>query len=166
MPSARPGPLTRAVIIGGVVAGALDIIDAFAFSYAWRGVEPPRVLQAIASGLIGRAAFDGGASTALLGLLLHFFIACTVAAVYGVASLRLRVLVTHAIVMGLAYGIAVYFVMQYIVLPLSAFRGGAPAWPSIVNGILIHALGVGLPIALIVRWSRRARPPLAPPAST
>jgi hypothetical protein len=148
----------RAILLGGLTAGVLDLVDAWAFSYAWRGVSPVRVLHAIASGLIGRMAFDGGLGTAALGLAVHFAIAVTVAAVYVVASARLRVLTRHAVVSGITYGVGVYFVMQHIVLPLSAFRSGAFAWLAFVNGIAIHGLGVGLPIALIARREMQGTP--------
>lgn len=145
----------RAVVLGALVAGTLDILDAILFSYAF-GVAPVRVLQAIASGLLGRAAFQGGPATAGLGLALHFFIATVVVMVYLTASRRWPLLLRHAVPAGIAYGVAVYFAMQYVVLPLSAFRAGAFQWPSLVNGILIHALGVGLPIALIARGNEGA----------
>ena len=152
-PDPRPG--ARAILIGGLAAGTLDILDAVIFSYLWRGVSPTRVLQAIASGLLGRTAFDGGLATAALGLALHFFIALTAATVYVSVSRRAAVLVRHPVPSGIAYGIAVYFAMQHIVIPLSAFRAAAFAWPSFVNGVLIHIFGVGLPIALSHRLAGR-----------
>jgi hypothetical protein len=96
--------------------------------------------------------------TAGLGLFLHFFIATTAAAVYVLASLRIPALVRHAVPCGLAYGVAVYFFMTYVVLPLSAFPGGRGgfSWLLFLNGILVHALCVGLPIAWATR--RAARP--------
>lgn len=141
----------RAILIGGSVAGVLDILDAFIFSYLRSGVPPGRVLQAVASGVLGRPAFQGGAGTAALGLAIHFAIATTVAAIYVVASRRMPILIRHAAVAGMAYGLAVYVVMHQVVLPLSNFRGGPFSWPSFINGVLIHALGVGMPIALIAR---------------
>jgi hypothetical protein len=143
--------MIRAILIGGLVAGTLDILDAFAFSYAASGVTPVRVLQAVASGVLGRSSYQGGVATALLGLTLHFFIATTAAAVFVAASRAMPALRRHAVTFGLLFGLAMYFTMYWIVLPLSAFRAGAFNWPSFINGILIHALGVGLPIALIAR---------------
>jgi hypothetical protein len=141
----------RAVAFGGLLAGTLDILDAFFFTYARRGVGPDRVLQAVASGMLGRSAFDGGHATALLGLALHFFIALVVAGVYTAAARVWPMLVLRPAVCGIAYGAGVYFFMQHIVLPLSAVTRAAFSWPSFVNGVLIHALGVGLPIAVIAR---------------
>ena len=116
--------------------------------------------QAIASGLLGRDAFTGGAWTAALGLGLHFFIATTAAAIYTLASLRLPLLVARPVLCGAAYGLIVNVVMQNVVLPLSAFRPGAPAPPGTidwgqVNLWLAHVFFVGLPIAFATRWAAR-----------
>ena len=151
--------LVNAVLWGGLIAGTLDIADALIF-HGVRGVAPWRILQAIASGLLGRDAFTGGAWTATLGLGLHFFIATTAAAVYALASLRLPVLIARPVLCGAAYGLIVNVVMQYIVLPLSAFRPGPPAaagtidWGE-VNLWLAHVFCVGLPIAFAARWAAR-----------
>lgn len=134
------------------MVGVIDMLDAFAFSYLRSGVAPTRVLQAIASGLIGPRAFDGGPTAAVLGLAIHFCIATTVAAAYVVASRRFRVLVDHAVVAGIVYGVGVYVVMQSVVLPMSAFRMSPFNWAGLANGLSIHAFGVGLPVALIARW--------------
>jgi hypothetical protein len=63
------------------------------------------------------------------------------------------VLVERAVPCGIAYGLALYGAMNYIVLPLSAIGrtgGGAPLYIT-VTGILVHMFLVGLPIALITR---------------
>ena len=156
--------LVTATLWGGLTAGALDISDALIF-HGVRGVAPWRILQAIASGLLGRDAFAGGAWTATLGLGLHFFIATTAAAVYALASLRLPVLIHRPILSGAAYGLIVNAVMQYIVLPLSAFRAGPPPPPGtidwgLVNLVLAHVFCVGLPISLTARWAARRQDPI------
>lgn len=143
------------ILYGGLVVGVLDALDAMIFS-GLRGVSPLRVWQFVASGLLGRDSFDGGLATVLLGLLLHFLIAFTLAAIYYVASSRLPALTRHAVAWGLIYGAAVYFVMSYVVVPLSS----APKIPfslaSLLNGVIGHALLVGLPIALFARRSAKA----------
>lgn len=138
----------RAIAWGGLLAGACDIAFAFVVS-GLRGVGPVRVLQSVAGGLLGAAARDGGLATAALGALLHFLIAFAWAAVYWVASRRLPALVRRPFVCGLLYGAAVYFVMYFVVLPLSAIYFPLSRTPS---SILLnaggHMLFVGLPIAL------------------
>ena len=144
-------PWGRALLFGTLAVGVLDILDAIVF-FGLRGAQPIRILQSIAAGLLGRTAFAGGWRTAALGLALHFFIAFVVVLVFMLASRRLRVLTRHAVVAGLAYGVAVYLTMQLVVVPASAAGGGGlPAWPVALNGVLIHLFGVGLPAALAAR---------------
>lgn len=141
----------QAILWGGLLAGTLDILAAFINS-GLHSVSPTRILQAIASGLLGKDAFNGGFATAALGLVLHFFIATTATAFYYAVSRKLKVLVDHAVVCGLAYGIPVYLVMNLVVLPLSAVPFKPPhTLGAVVTAALILMFCVGLPIALIVR---------------
>jgi hypothetical protein len=151
------GPV-RAIVYGALVVGALDLLDALVFFGLRSGAAPIRICQSIAGGLLGRAAFQGGAGTAALGVALHFFIATCIVVTFYLASLRLPVLVRHAVIAGLLYGLAVYGVMNYIVIPLSALGGRGPfVLPVFINGLLLHAFGVGLPAALFVRAARGFR---------
>lgn len=142
------------ILYGGLIVGVLDGLYAVIAS-GLRGVSPTRVFQYISSALLGRVAFDGGFKTALLGGLLHFLIAFLVAAVYYVASLRLPTLRRRAVLCGLLYGAAVYFVMNYLVLPLSAVPPARmpPSFVRLLIDVIGHALLVGLPIALLARRS-------------
>ncbi len=99
---------------------------------------------------------DPSLATAPPGGALHYFIAFSIVGVYFLASRRAAVLTQHAIALGMLYGIVVYFVMSYVVIPLSAAGQGAFSLPAFVNGILIHTLGVGLPAALFARAATRA----------
>jgi hypothetical protein len=140
----------RTITIATVLVGVLDILAAFAVSAA-RGGQPLRVLQAIASGIFGPAAFRGGMPMAAAGLALHFVIALGVAAVYYGLSRRWPVLIQHPIWSGCVYGIAVRQFMNMVVVPLSRANFKAPSWDSVVIMIVIHMLFVGLPVALVVR---------------
>ncbi len=140
-----------AILIGGAIAGAIDITYAIGFS-ALRRVPPIRILQSVASGLLGAPAFDGGAPTAALGLGLHFFIALSAAAIFYLASKTIPFLSRHPVVAGLFYGFLIYAVMNLVVLPLSAYpRKVSFPLLVLVTGLLVHMVGVGLPIALAVR---------------
>jgi hypothetical protein len=152
----RPAGRSRAfktIIYGGLVVGVLDFLDATIFN-GLLGVSPARVWQFVASGVLGRAAFGGGMKTALLGVAFHFLISFVLAAVYYGASLYLPVLLRRAAWCGLLYGVAVYFVMNYVVLPLSAAPPLRFSLAPFLNGIIGHALLVGLPVALIARRSQ------------
>jgi hypothetical protein len=159
-----PRSLAHGIAAGGLAAGVLDIADAILFHGA-RGVAPIRILQAIASGVLGRDAFTEGAATAALGLALHFLIALAAAAVYGLASRRWTLLVARPWLAGPIFGLGVYAVMHYVVLPLSRFRAGPPPpagsvdW-GLVNLLAAHIFCVGLPIALAARWARGPQVPI------
>ena len=145
---------SRILLIGGLAVGIIDILKPITFSLA-RGGSAQRVLQSVASGAMGRSAFQGGLSTALLGLGLHLFIAFTVFATYFAVSRKLRPLVTHALILGPVYGIAVYFFMQFVVFPLSAI-GSVKHPPAVLfDGILTHILCVGLPTGLVIHEAAR-----------
>ncbi len=155
-PAATSHP-AKAVLIAGLAAGVLDITGACSF-YALRGVSPVRILQSVASGLLGSAAFDGGAPTAILGLFLHFCIATCAAAVFYTASRRLTFLVRRPALSGASFGVGVYLFMSYVVLPLSAVAKRPFVLSTALSMVVIHIVCVGLPIAFAVRrYSREAQ---------
>ena len=141
----------RAIVAGGLAAGLLDLVDALvAYKLAF-GMSPVVIYQFVASGLLGKAAYAGGPAMALLGLAIHFLIAFTAAAVFVLASERLPQLRRDAVGWGLAFGLAVFAVMSFVVIPLSRIGASTPPLPLLVNGVLGHAFLVGLPIALAAR---------------
>jgi hypothetical protein len=144
-----------AILWGGFVCGVLDISAAF-IVYGFFGARPVRLLQGIAAGLLGPRAFEGGLLTALLGLLCHFLIAFSAAAAYVAASRGIPFLVEQSILSGVLYGVAVYFFMNRIVVPLSAATKYPFSIKMMVIGVVIHIFCVGLPISLAAR--RYARP--------
>lgn len=151
----EPLGVAKAILFGWLTVGILDGLDACLFWYFRTGATPQRIFQSVAAGFYGReAAVAGGPSVALAGLGVHFLVALTVVTLYVLASRRLPDLVRRPIVWGVVYGLAVYCVMYYVVMPLSQI--GMPKMPPLVvflNNILIHVFGVGLPTAY---WARRA----------
>jgi len=144
------------VLLGGLVAGTLDILAAIILS-GLRGVEPMQVLQSVASGLLGAGSYDGGVQTAVLGLALHYLIMLAICAIYHAAARRLDLLTRRFVLGGFVYGIVVYGVMNFVVLPLSAFPHEL-RYPlrALATGLTIHMLLIGLPIAWIVRRGLRS----------
>jgi hypothetical protein len=143
-----------AIFWGGLAAGVGDITQAIVAWHFQAGVKPIRIWQSVASGLLGPDAVQGGLKTAMLGGVLHFFIAFTAATVYYVASRKLTFMTTHAVLAGLLYGEAVFVFMYFVVLPLS--RAGKVHYTAatIITGPIGHMFLVGLPIALAVkRWA-------------
>jgi len=148
-------PLTpaRAILYGTLVVGTLDISDALIYS-AFRGVTPIRLFQYIAAGLLGRdAAKAGGLATGFLGAFLHYFIAFGAVVVFFVASRRIGFLTRHPWIAGAIYGVLVYLFMNVVVLPLSALHRAPDLTPSVslLNQLLIHMFGIGVPSALFAR---------------
>src|SRR5712691_11670716 len=84
-------------------------------------------------------------------LFCHFVIAFGAATVYFAMSRGVRFLVDHAVLSGVLYGVAVYFFMNRIVVPLSAARKYPFSFKMMVIGVIIHMFCVGLPISLSVR---------------
>ena len=137
--------LLRPIFIGGALAGTFDLTSAF-ISF---GLGNPRL---IAGGLLGKQALQGGAGTWILGVFLHYFIAFSAAAIYCFSSRKLEFLKDHWLVCGLFYGIAIYLVMQLVVLPLCAYHYMGPYhYRDMVQGILVHMLIIGLPISFSLR---------------
>jgi hypothetical protein len=139
------------VLAGGLVAGALDITYAWVFWALKAGVSAQRIFQSVAAGLLGRAAFQGGAGTAALGLALHFFIATSMSAAYYLAARRLPPLWRNPWRCGAAYGLFLYLFMRYVVVPLSAAGGGSSDTLWTVLSIVVHMFLIGVPIALLTR---------------
>jgi uncharacterized membrane protein YagU involved in acid resistance len=142
---------TRAILIGGSVAGALDILFAISFA-GFNGVAPQRLLQIVASGLLGESSFSGGASTAALGLILHFMLAFVFASMYLLASRRIPVLPRNTVLAGALFGIGVFLTMRLLVLPLSAYPYPVTFKPlATALDLLSHMILFGIPISLAAR---------------
>lgn len=148
----------RAIGWAGVVCGVLDINAAFTNAYLAAGMTPARVLQAVASGLLGAQSYQLGATSAAFGLALHFCVAFGWTVIFYAVSRKVPALLQRPVVTGLVYGALVYLLMNIAVLPFASwFRSlylhtpvvFAPrlAWAQ----LLIHLACVGLPIVLIVR---------------
>ena len=150
----RPSPILP-VLAGGFLVGTIDILYAWGFWYLKAGVGLLRIFQSIAAGLLGKASLDGGVPTALLGGVLHYFIACSLAVTSYLVARRASTLVRNAVPCGLAYGALCYAIMHYVVVPLSRAGAGSrdPLWVGL--SIVVHMAGIGLPIALATRRALR-----------
>jgi hypothetical protein len=158
------GSYASAVLLGGSVAGTLDILFAISFA-AYNGVAPVRLLQTIASGLLGASAFAGGVPVAVLGLVLHFGLSFSWATMFLGLALLAPSLIRHPFVAALGLGIAVFLAMRLVVLPLSAFPYPITFKPLATTlDLLSHTLLFGLPIVVavrkrLIRVSTAASPP-------
>jgi hypothetical protein len=153
MKRSRPLPT---IVAAWLIAGILDITSAFVIA-GIKGTGSIRMLQGIASGLLGKRSFEGGLLTAGLGLAIHFFIAFTAATLFYLISRKFKFLIEHAIVAGLLYGIAVYLFMYWVVIRI-VFPNAHPSLSRDVTAVLVHMFLIGLPISLIVsRCSKNTR---------
>lgn len=154
------GPRPRAgetILLGGIVIGVLDFLDATLFFGLYYGAPFQRIWQGVASGLLGsETARAGGWKTAALGIFLHFVVAFCIATIYYIAARNIPFLIRHPVVSGLVAGVIAHLVMKYVVIPLSAIGTVAPYdLANFLNSVVGHALIVGLPVALIAAWSAR-----------
>jgi hypothetical protein len=145
--------LLRSIAFGGLFIGAADAII-----YHWfvesvlAGYPVTSVYQYIASGALGESAFTGGIATALLGVLIHFFVSIVVAGVFILSAGRISLLGRYPVVGSLMYGFGVFIVMEMIVTPLSAAPPlPAPTTSQLIVVILVHLLIIGLPLGILVR---------------
>lgn len=156
--SASRGSALRAIVLGGALAGTLDLLFAsVVYGYARGGTEED-VLHSIASGWLGRRAFDGGGPTAVLGFFTQYLIAVGAAAVFYAASRWFPVLCRRPVPAGLAFGAGLYAFMYRVVMPLSAipFKPSFAA-PALLPALAAHMILIGLPIALCASRLGRSR---------
>jgi hypothetical protein len=141
------------IVYGGLTVGTLDAVAA-CINAANRGVPPDRVFQYISSALLGReTAYAGGFATILIGVLMHYCVAFGVATTFYLISSRVPTLLRHAVLVGMVYGVAVYFIMGYLIVPLTRVTQGSATLSGTLIGISIHMFCVGLPPAL---WAKRS----------
>lgn len=139
----------RAIAITGLIVASMDITSSIIITLA-RGGSIMRLMQFIASGLLGKQAFQGSLSIAALGLALHFLIAFGLVTVFYFASSRLAFLRRHLVPSGIIYGLIVFAFMNLIVLPLSASAPRHSLSGDLIQ-IAIHMFVIGLPTSLLLR---------------
>jgi hypothetical protein len=143
----QPHRLVTAIILGGMIAATIDIGAACLIS----GRSVPFILHTIAGGILGAKSYSGGTATAVLGLLLQELMGVIIAAIYVIASRLLAVLVRRWVAGGLLYGVVIFFVMNYVVVPLSAWKHHAHFSASKFMANMAAMLLFGLIVAYFVR---------------
>ena len=152
--------ITRAIIIATVIAGTLDILSAFVYAVI-AGGTPLGVLSGIGSAIVDREAFANPYVLPAIGLALHFGIMLVMATVYLLAASRISLLNRLPVLSGIGYGLALWGVMYWIVLP--------QRWPTMfpvdprldpkgfAEDLFSHIVLVGIPIALVAKSATRWR---------
>jgi hypothetical protein len=139
----------RGILLGGFLAGLADtiyptvktVMAGKAWWTPWKGV---------ASGLLGQTARDGGMEMVALGLVLHYFICISAAALLYFIVSRVKWLPRQWIALGCLHGIAVLLTMNYVILPLSAIGRGIYPLEQLHIHAFWHIVLVGLPTAFFV----------------
>ncbi|MEO8669749.1 MAG: hypothetical protein ABI411_00465 [Tahibacter sp.] len=143
----------RSAVWAGLLSGSLDLIYNFVFWGLSAGVVPTRILQAIGTGLFGRESYALGGTSALAGGLAHYFILTVASFLYIAASARSERLARHWIAGGMLFGVAIFFSMKYVIVPLSAATPFQPmSTVMLFVNITVHLLLVGLPIAWVTHY--------------
>ncbi len=141
----------RAILFGGFLCALLDGVCVNVL-FASKGIYPLQMWQTVASSVLGRTAFQRGRVSGSLGVALHCLVAVSAATLFALAIRFAPSVMDHYLVGGAAFGVLFFFLMNLIVIPLSAM----PKRPFNVQIFLIqlgiHILLVGLPIALSARW--------------
>ena len=145
----------RAILYAGLICGTLDAISAVLVSAAFGGT-PIRVFQGIASGLLGRSAFQDP-NTAFLGIFLHFVVATGAATTYYVASRWLPVMIDRALLCGIIFGALVHLFMTFVTIPLSAIGLRPFVLKTFVAFLIVSMVVVGPSIALTIRRTTASR---------
>jgi hypothetical protein len=147
----RPDSTTKStvitILVAGLVAGTIDI-GAAALIY---GIGPKDILLNVAGGLLGASVFHGGILIAVLGLVLQWAMSILIAGIYAGIAHFLSILKRYWVIGGAAYGIVVFFVMNYVVVPLSAWH----RWPHFTASLLSENLTAMLLFGLIVAFYNR-----------
>ena len=141
----------KAILAAGIVAGSSDILAAvIVFPFILGAGTPESVLQSVAGGVHGKATFSGGWNTALAGLFIHFCIAFIWAGIFVLLYNNFKKIISNKIILGIIYGCMVWLIMNYVVMPVSAYHHVTKwNWKFSPINLLIIIVCVGLPISLV-----------------
>jgi hypothetical protein len=140
-----------AIALSAGVAGLLDIVAAGIQRRA-QGMRFRALLQFVASGALGNRAFEGGSSTAWLGLFFHFVFATLWAGIYFIASQSMQGMLERPWLWGALYGVIVHIIMSRVVVPISRTAKRSFSWTAWLTQLVIHIACVGIPIAVVQAW--------------
>ena len=141
------------IAIGTIAVALLDATDGVIYFWLTARQNPIQVLQYIASGAFGAASYSGGLATAGAGLVFHFMISFAAVGAFAWLYTRSHIVRMYAPAAGLAYGALVWCFMNLVVLPNSAVSPAVDLTPlAVIHGLIGHALFVGLPAAIALRW--------------
>jgi hypothetical protein len=148
----------KQAVYGGLLIALGDALFATAVWFEWSAKGVTRMFQSIAVGVLGKASYEGGAATALLGAGLHAGMAIAFVLICVALGFRFRLLVEKPVMAGLLYGVGLYAAMNFVVMPLSRV-GASPSLNhlgTMTMSVLAHML-FGVLCAVFARRARRMR---------
>ena len=149
--------LLRSITLGGTILALCHLIIQDGIFFSLLEKYPfISLLQYIASGAMGKAAFAGGLATALLGAVLEFLMTFIIAGIFILSANQIPLLRRYVVVGSLLYGVGVFIVMNFIVLPLSAAPPSPLTVLQIIETFIEHVLLIGLPLGILVRRNANA----------
>ncbi|MGK6352788.1 hypothetical protein [Parapedobacter sp. DT-150] len=148
----------KAILRAGFIVGMLDMLAAFLHYYLKTHKSPIVVLHYIACGVFGDNAYRGGSQMALWGLLFHFVIAFVFTTLFFLLFRSLPLIRRMGILAGVIYGVFVWAVMQFLVIPLSNISSVAPLnFPDAALSIAILIVCIGIPLYILAREAYRIK---------
>lgn len=141
--------LAKIALIGGLLAGTLNILYMIMLGYIAKKIPPRQLFQYIASGLYGVRSYKGGIKSAILGCILHYILSICMALAFGLLAQQFpKSLLQFPLVSGFGYGLILFLTMHYVIVPKSK-TVPKPKLDSVTlgHGLISHMLFVGTPIA-------------------
>lgn len=143
--------MTKKILLAGAFIGVLDAVAACLNAYFSFGLLPQRVFQYIASGLLGKSAYQENIAGVVLGVVVHFSIAISATFIFYLIYKQYHQALRPAVLFGAVYGIWIWLFMSYVVVPSSLIGTYPSDLQQIIIGLLIHIFVIGIPIAMLVK---------------
>ena len=146
----------KQAVYGGLLIAAADAIFAIALWFEWNTKGLTQMFQTIAVGVLGKSSYEGGTATAVLGAGLHVAMAIAFVVICIALGFRLRLLAEKPVVSGLVYGVGLYVVMNFVVMPLSRVDA-SPSFKRLdwIGMSLVAHMVFGVVCTLFARRARR-----------
>ena len=140
----------KVILLTSILAGTLDAIAAIIHYTINGGKVASRIFQYIASGAVGGEAFTGGIGMVILGIILHYSIAFGFTLFFFLIYPRVKFFSKNKILTAAIYGIFVWLVMNFIVIPMSSINPAPFNLRQSIIGALILIVAIGLPLSFII----------------
>jgi len=155
-------PSAKTILTAAVIVGTLDITAACTQVYLRTGqpsIKP--VLLFVASGLLGKAAYNNGDSIAAVGLLIHYCVAAAFTLFFFLVLAKLSFTKQQRLLTGILYGAFIWVVMNLLVLPLTAAAPLQKTFSGVAIGMGILIVCIGMPLAFLANQEKKKKSNLA-----